>query len=41
MINEDYKLLVLDGSEMLTKFVKKSACHLHVDKVALILYCLI
>lgn len=33
MINEDYKLLVLDGSETLTKFVKKPACHLNIDKI--------
>lgn len=41
MINGDYKLLVLDGSETLTKFIKKPACHLNVNKVALILHCLI
>lgn len=34
MINGDYKLLVLDESEMLTKFVKKPASHLNVNKVA-------
>lgn len=37
MINGDYKLLVLDGSETLMKFVKKPLCHLNADKVALIL----
>lgn len=38
MINEDYKLLVLDESEMITKFVKKLERHSNGNKVAFSLF---